>query len=60
MVQGRRRKLSYKSEYIASVPREEWFIVENTHEPIIDTAMFKAVQEMMKSKKRNTQIKGID
>lgn len=52
MVQGRRRKLSYKSDYIASVSPDEWFIVENTHEAIINPDLFNAVQEMMQTKRQ--------
>lgn len=51
MVQGTRRKLSYKSEYIAPVPREEWFVVENTHEAIIDRTDFEAVQLRINERK---------
>ena len=61
MVQGTRRKISYKSEDIASVPRSEWFIVENTHEAIIDRTVFKTVQDMIESKREaNTQREGTD
>lgn len=52
MVQGRRRKLSYKSDYIASVSPDEWFIVENTHEAIINPDLFNAVQEMIQTKRQ--------
>ncbi len=46
MVQGKRKKLSYKSDYIAEMPREEWFVVPNTHEAIIDISLFEAVQKL--------------
>ena len=55
MVQGRRRKLSYKSDYIASVSPDEWFIVENTHEAIINPDLFNAVQEMIQTKRQQTE-----
>ena len=32
---GKRLNLSYKSKKVKTVPREDWKIVENTHEPII-------------------------
>lgn len=44
MIQGRRRKVSYKSNVLASVPEEEWFRVEGTHEAIIDPETFQTVQ----------------
>jgi len=33
MVQGRQRVVSYKVHNMVSVPEEDWFICENTHEP---------------------------
>lgn len=50
MVQGTRRKLSYKSEHIASVPEDEWFVVENNHESLVDRTDFIKVQELRNSK----------
>ena len=44
MVQGRIKKLSYKSPKCVKLPPEEWTIVENTHEPIIDKQVFDKVQ----------------
>lgn len=52
MVQGKRRKISYKSELIISVPREEWFVVENSHEPIVDREKFLLVQAKIKDKRQ--------
>jgi len=40
MVQGRYRIKSYKVKKQIRTPREEWFVVENTHEPIIDKKTF--------------------
>lgn len=36
MVQGRYRMKSYKVHVQEVVPEDEWYIVENTHEAIID------------------------
>lgn len=47
MVQGRAKKISYKSKTIVSVPPEEWFRVEGTHEAIVDTDTFYTVQDLM-------------
>ncbi len=44
MVQGRRKKVSYKSKAIIDMPEDEWFRVEGTHEAIIDRETFEAVQ----------------
>lgn len=52
MVQGRVRKASYKSKKLVKLPREEWIVVENTHEAIIDKETFQKVGELIKSRTR--------
>lgn len=47
MVQGRYRKKSYKIHVQERTPEEEWYIVENTHEPIIERAIFEKVQTLL-------------
>ncbi|MDE6280357.1 MAG: recombinase family protein [Oscillospiraceae bacterium] len=44
MIQGRRKKVSYKSKVIVDTPEDQWYRVEGTHEAIIDRATFQAVQ----------------
>lgn len=48
MVQGRYRIRSYKIHIQDAVPEDEWFIVENTHEAIIDRERFAKVQDLLK------------
>ena len=48
MVQGRQRVKSYKIHTQEQIPESEWYIVENTHEPIIDRAVFEKVQQLLK------------
>lgn len=50
MVQGRVKKASYKSKKLIKMPREEWIVVENTHEAIIDKETFQKVGELIKSR----------
>ncbi|RDY29936.1 recombinase family protein [Lachnotalea glycerini] len=52
MVQGRYRVMSYKIHVQKTVPENEWFIVENTHEPIISRKDFAKVQELLKKDTR--------
>lgn len=40
MVQGRSAKVSYKSKKCMKTPRDQWIIVEGTHEAIIDRDTF--------------------
>ena len=52
MIQGRRRKVSYKSKVIIDTPESEWYRVEGTHEAIIDRETFEAVQRGLKLRSR--------
>ena len=47
MVQGKCRKINYKTKGVRSCAPDEWIIVENTHEPIISKDDFDRVQRMM-------------
>ena len=47
MVQGKRRVVSFKTKRREAVPPEIWIIVENTHEPIIDTETWVRVQKRL-------------
>ena len=40
MVQGKHKKISYKSEKTIWLPKSQWIVVENTHEAIIEREMF--------------------
>ncbi len=52
MVQGKQRVVSYKVHNAISTPEEEWFVVEDTHEPIIDKATFQLVQDLCRKDTR--------
>ena len=54
MIQNRRSRLSYKYRKIICNPKENWIIVENTHEAIIDKNTFNKVQALLpKEHQRN-------
>ena len=53
LAQNRRRKVNYKSKKIIANPKDKWIIAENTHEPIIDKAIFFAIQERMQQQTRS-------
>lgn len=57
MVQGRVKSLSYKTNKPNKVPKEDWVIVENTHEPIIDRETFEKVGLLIKSRTRTRSCK---
>jgi DNA invertase Pin-like site-specific DNA recombinase len=39
-----------------SMPREQWIVVENTHEPIIDRDTWERVQDLLKRNTRQTEL----
>ena len=45
--QGRTTTPSYKVKRIVNKPREEWAVIENNHDPIIDRRVFDTVQKVM-------------
>lgn len=54
LTQGMRKKVSYKSKKEKRVPKEDWIIVKNTHEPIIDEETFNTAQDLLKKNRNNT------
>ena len=52
MVQGRYGNISYKDKRNVPRPKEQWIIVENTHEPIISHEQWERVQGLIAQKAR--------
>ena len=58
--QNKRSRISYKNRKLRANPKEQWNVVENTHEPIIDKNVFDMVQKMVivqnynRNEKKNT------
>ena len=46
MVQGRYGSISYKTKQNKPRPKSEWYIVEHTHEPVIDRQLWDRVQAL--------------
>ena len=46
-MQNKRSRINYKNRKLRPNPKEQWNIVENTHEPIIDKKTFDMVQKML-------------
>lgn len=65
MVQGKQTQINYKLKKPVRNKKEDWIIVPNTHEPIVDKEKFYAVQELLKSRTRtrtktlNLKLKGL-
>ncbi len=47
MVQGKREVISFKTKKRRNVAPEDWIVVENTHEPLIERELWNRVQEKL-------------
>lgn len=57
LVQGKYRKASYKSKKLLRVPKSEWIVIPECHEPIIDEEIWNSVQKKLESKCRSSLTK---
>ncbi|MGN1058950.1 MAG: recombinase family protein, partial [Clostridia bacterium] len=46
MVQGKNTTYSYKIKQCRAIPKEDWIIVEGTHEPIVSKEIFEKAQSL--------------
>lgn len=53
MIQGKRKHISYKNHKSVKNNKEDWIIVRNTHEAIIDRKKFTKVQEEIAKRNKN-------
>lgn len=49
MVQGKREVISFKTQKVRQIPREDWIVVENTHEPIVERTLWDRAHSRMKT-----------
>lgn len=59
MVQGKSVKINYKSKKSIKQAPENWIVVKNTHEPLVDIETFYKVQKILDSRK-NTRNRKYD
>ena len=52
MVQGKYGSVSYKTKQNKPRPKSEWYVVEGTHEPIIDRDLWDRVQKLIAQKSK--------
>ena len=60
MVQHTHEKISYRGKKCRHIKEEEYFIVKNTHEPIISKEDFDTVQKMLKDKSHTPNERNFD
>ncbi len=51
LIQGTCEKLSYKDKKIVPIPKENWIVVENHHEPIIEIDLFKKAKSLSEKRR---------
>ena len=56
LLQGREKKVSFKSKKVRIAPKDEWVVIKNNHEPIINEKDFYAVQRLMDNKRTGYEI----
>ena len=56
MVQGKYGSVSYKTKQTKPRPKEQWYRVEGTHEPIIDLELWDKVQDLISQRARPMSI----
>ena len=52
LVQGKTRRLDYRSKKKMNVPKRDWVIVDNTHEAIIPAEQFELVRRILETETR--------
>ena len=52
LAQSRTTTPSYKNKKVIYLPKEQWIVCKNTHEPIIDMATWNKAQEVIENKAR--------
>lgn len=50
MVQGKSKNVSYKNKKRIKLPKDQWIVIPDMHEPIIDENLWNDVHEQMKSR----------
>jgi len=48
--QGKQKKVNYKSSKFVTIKKDDWTVVENTHEPVVSPEDFEMVRKMMQRK----------
>ena len=57
MMQGKRQKKNFKLKKRNVIPRENWVVVKNTHDPLIDEITWAKAQEIFSRNKRKIKPK---
>ena len=56
-MQGRQYTPSYRSKKREPIPKEDWIVVPNMHEPIVSRELFDEAQKRMGARKKTIKAK---
>ena len=56
MVQGKEKKISFKSKQSVAIPKKDWIIVKDTHEPIFRESEFIEIQKIREKKQKKSNV----
>lgn len=51
-INGKKKKVSFKSKRVICVPEEKWVVVEHTHEPLVSDSLWSDAQKKLGSRKK--------
>lgn len=54
-IYGVTHKAIYKSPEVVKLPEDQWYVIENAHEPIVDGELFDAVQEKLRKNREHRE-----
>ena len=57
MVQGKEEKINFKEKKVQELPKDRWFVVENTHEPLVEKAIFEETGRMLERGRKRFSVK---
>jgi len=52
LIQGRERKVSYKSKKVVTLSKDQWIVIPDNHEPIVTKDVFYKVQHLINGNRR--------
>lgn len=55
-INGRKRKLSFKSKRVINQPEDKWIVVPNTHVPLISEQLWEDAHKRLESRKRESKL----
>lgn len=55
-INGKKKKVSFKSKRVIHVPEDKWVVVQNTHEPLISEKLWEDAHARLATRKRTSKV----